>query len=271
MNIVVLVATHKKYRMPEDPLYLPVQVGAEIAIDSKGKKKELGYQKDNTGDNISSKNSEFSELTAIYWGWKNLDADYIGLVHYRRYFSVRKKGKDPFDNVMTSAEAESILKSHPIIVPKKRKYFIETLESHYADSLNDRHLLITRDIVKEKHPAYLTAYDKVMKRTWGYMFNMMVMRRDYFDAYCQWVFDIVFELENRIDISSYTSFEKRLFGRVSELLFDVWLDYQLDTGSLSAEQIQEVPIISMEPVNWFKKGSAFLAAKLFHKKYKKSF
>ena len=271
MNIVILVAAHKKYRMPSDPLYLPIQVGAEIAVDSKGNRKNLGYQRDNTGDNISEKNPEFSELTAIYWGWKNLKADYIGLVHYRRYFSLVRKGRDPFDNILTSEEAESLLKDHPVIVPRKRKYYIETLSSHYANSLNDRHLVITRDIVKEKYPQYIASYDKVMKRTWGYMFNMMIMRRDYFDAYCKWVFDIVFELEKRIDISEYTPFEKRLFGRVSELLFDVWLDYQQEVGTLTDQQIMEVPIISMEPVNWVKKGSAFLAAKLFHKKYKESF
>lgn len=271
MKVVILVAAHKKYRMPSDPLYLPIQVGAEIAVDANGNKRELGYQGDNTGDNISKKNPEFSELTAMYWGWKNLKADYIGLVHYRRYFSLVRKSKDPFDNILTSAEAESILKDSPVIVPKKRKYYIETLASHYANSLNGSHLVITRDIIEEKYPQYITAYDKVMKRTWGYMFNMMIMRRDYFYSYCDWLFDVIFELENRIDISEYTSFEKRLFGRVSELLFDVWLEYQLEEKILTSQQIKEVPIISMEPVNWAKKGSAFLAAKLFHKKYKKSF
>lgn len=31
-------------------------------------------------------------MTAIYWAWKNLKADYIGLVHYRRYLGM-KHGK----------------------------------------------------------------------------------------------------------------------------------------------------------------------------------
>ena len=69
--------------MPEDELYLPVQVGSEG-------KEDIGFEKDNTGDNISGKNPFFCELTGLYWAWKNLKCDYIGLVHYRRYFSKKK-------------------------------------------------------------------------------------------------------------------------------------------------------------------------------------
>ena len=74
-NIKVIVATHKEYKMPKDKLYLPLHVGA------KGKQ-DLGYTKDDTKKNISEKNPFFCELTGLYWAWKNIDADYIGLVHY---------------------------------------------------------------------------------------------------------------------------------------------------------------------------------------------
>lgn len=85
-NIKILIAAHKPYWMPKDPVYLPLHVGAEG-------KPDLGYTKDNTGDNISAKNPNFCELTGLYWAWKNLDADYLGLVHYRRYFT-RKEVHD---------------------------------------------------------------------------------------------------------------------------------------------------------------------------------
>ncbi len=69
--------------MPNDDIYLPLHVGA------KGKK-SLGYTQDDTGKNISGKNPYFCELTGLYWAVNNLDADYIGLVHYRRHFSTKK-------------------------------------------------------------------------------------------------------------------------------------------------------------------------------------
>ena len=83
-NIKILIALHKQYEVPNSDIYLPVQVGVE------GKEKILDYQPDNEGENISSKNPYYCELTALYWAWKNLKADYIGLTHYRRHFACNK-------------------------------------------------------------------------------------------------------------------------------------------------------------------------------------
>ena len=38
---------------------------------------------------FSERNGNFCELTGLYWAAKNLDSDYIGIVHYRRYFASR--------------------------------------------------------------------------------------------------------------------------------------------------------------------------------------
>ena len=84
LNIKIIVAAHKKYRMPADDIYLPLHVGAEG-------KESIGYQGDNIGENISNLNPYFCELTGMYWMWKNLKADYLGLAHYRRHFCFRKK------------------------------------------------------------------------------------------------------------------------------------------------------------------------------------
>ena len=83
MNIKICIATQKKYRLPDDDIYIPIQVGAKV-IDN-----NTGYVKDDTGISISEKNPYFCELTGLYWIWKNIDADYYGLVHYRRYFKKR--------------------------------------------------------------------------------------------------------------------------------------------------------------------------------------
>ena len=89
MNIKILIAAHRQCEIPKGEIYLPVHVGKELHPDTT----LAGFQSDNEGDNISAKNPYFCELTALYWGWKNLDADYVGLVHYRRYFSFTKKSR----------------------------------------------------------------------------------------------------------------------------------------------------------------------------------
>lgn len=106
-TVKIIIATHKKYKMPSDHMYIPLHVGAEGKKDNNGNPLDLGYMKDNSGDNISRLNASFCELTGLYWAWKNLDADYIGLVHYRRHFSMKNKMK--FENVLKYKELKPYL------------------------------------------------------------------------------------------------------------------------------------------------------------------
>ena len=263
-DIKVIVATHKAFRMPEDKMYLPVHVGAE------GKDLDLGYQKDNEGENISSLNPQFCELTGLYWAWKNLDAEHIGLVHYRRYFRGSGKGQDLFDRILTYDEVKPMLDRYPVIVPAKRHYYIETLHQHYEHNHYIDELDTGAQILKEKYPEYAAAYDKAINRTWGYMFNMMIMRRDLLDEYCTWLFDILFELTKRLNKEGQTGFEARFPGRVSERLFNAWLTYKIDSGAIKESEIKEIPFMYMEKINIFKKGITFLRAKFTGKKPEKS-
>ncbi len=257
-KIKVVIATHKKYDMPSDKMYLPLQVGAEG-------KNDLGYEKDNTKDNISLKNPYFCELTGLYWAWKNLKEDYIGLAHYRRHFASKKiNKKDLFNSVLTKEEASKLLNNTDIIVPKKRNYYIENLYSHYEHTMYIEPLDITGQILQERYPEYMLEFDKLKTRRSAHMFNMFIMKKDKLDEYCTWLFDILFELEKRVDNSKYDSFHARFYGRVSELLLDVWLNTK-------GYSYKEVKVISMEKVNWWKKGTSFLEAKLLGKKYGKSF
>lgn len=212
-----MVAAHKKFPMPKDNIYLPVLVGAV-----KNYKEGINYQRDDDGENISLKNPNYNELTAIYWAWKNLDADVIGLVHYRRLFS--KGGKRKLDNILTESDIESLLDRAPIILPKKRKYYIETNYSHYIHAHHKEPLDVTRKVIEENYPKYLNAFDKVMKRRSAHMFNMFIMKNKEFEQYATWLFGVLFETESRIDTSEYSVQEARVFGYLSELLMDVWIE-----------------------------------------------
>lgn len=269
--VTIIVAAHKQYRMPDDSMYLPVHVGAEGKKAADGSDLDLGYVKDNTGDNISEKNPHYSELTGLYWAWKHINSRYVGLVHYRRYFAGRRVSGDPFGRILLESELRPMLRRYRVFVPRKRRYVIETLYSHYAHTHYGTQLDETRNIIREKYPEYLETYDCVVKRTSGYMFNMMIMRRDLFREYCSWLFDILFELEDRVDTSGLNFFQGRFYGRISEIIFNVWLEQQLRTGRLREDQIKELPFIYMEKIDWFKKGTSFLKAKFLHQKYESSF
>lgn len=265
MDIKVVVAAHKQYKMPQDNMYLPIHVGA------KGKS-DIGYERDDKGDNISEKNNTYCELTGMYYAWKNLDADYLGLVHYRRHFSVKSKRyikeNGVFESIMSKEEACRIFEEYDLIVPAKRKYYIETLYSHYAHTLNETHLDLAKTIIAKECPSYMPFVEKAYNQKWGYMFNMFIARREIYDSYCEWLFDILEKMEEGIDLSNLSTFESRIFGRVSEILFNVWVLYQIENNQI---KIKEVKHMHMETINWFVKGTSFLKAKFFGKKYKESF
>ena len=223
---------------------------------------------DNTGENISIKNPNYCELTGLYWAWKNLNAKYIGLVHYRRYFTESKKipkeEDEKFKVVLTEKQIKEKLKNVDIILPKKRKYYIENLYSHYEHTMYIEPLAETQKIIKEKYPEYLEEFNKLHKRTSAHMFNMFIMKKEILNQYCEWLFDILFELEKRVDVSKFDNFHARFYGRISELLLDVWINK-------NNFKYEEVKVIDMQKINWFKKGFSFLMAKFTGKKYEKSF
>ncbi|TWH59744.1 uncharacterized protein DUF4422 [Desulfitobacterium sp. LBE] len=247
-DIKILIATHKQYRMPADDIYLPIHVGRA------GKELNIGIQSDDIGYNISAKNPCFCELTALYWAWKNLQADYIGLAHYRRHFIIGRSS-DKWDNILSREILERLLHKTDVVLPEKRNYYIETNYSHYIHGHERMGIDKAIDILKRDYPDYAFFCDKVMKRTWAHMFNMFIMKKDKYDAYCAWIFDILFKLEKEIDISMWSAFEKRVYGRISEMFLDIWVER-------NKINYAEVPVAFMERQNWLHKGGMFLARKM---------
>lgn len=261
-DICVAVAVHKPYRMPSDPAYLPIQVGAALHPDV-----NLGFQRDDEGDNISALNDSYSELTALYWVWKNVDARVKGLVHYRRLLGTRgplRRAADRMDRVVGAGELLAALEPTGFVVARHRNYYIETVYDHYAHTFDVAHLDACREVLGEMHPEAIPAWDRHMRSRSAHICNMLAARADLFDAWCTWLFPVLTELTGRIDSSSMTPFEARWPGRVAERLLDPWLD-------LNGIDPVELPVVTPEPVDWIAKGKGFLAAKFLGRKYGKSF
>ena len=248
--IKILVAAHKLYWMPNDSVYMPIHVGREGKAD-------LGYVGDNTGDNISAKNPNYCELTALYWAWKNLEADYVGLVHYRRYFTNKEvrniEGKK--QQVLTSEQWQNLLETYPVVVGDKRRYYIENNRSHYNHAHHSEGLDVTETIIAEMYPEYSEAFTTVCNRTWAHMFNMFVMRRDLYNQYCEWLFDILFKLEKRVDISGYDPMNPVSLA-LSVKFYSMF--------GLKKTQInyKEQNVSFMEKQNWLIKGGSFIGRKI---------
>lgn len=243
-KIKILVCCHKPSELPHDKAFLPIHVGAAIS------NMELGIQRDDqlngaSCDNISDKNRSFCELTAIYWAWKNIkkiypDLQYIGLNHYRRFFSFNEKrvtGSGIPKDVKTIQQykfdmslVESSLKSNKVITTPKA-HLKTSLAGSYEHCHNSSDLRIIHDIVRDDYPEFLSTFNDVyLGKNFFYDCNMFIMPWDEFDSYCEWIFGILFKAEKLIDISNYDTYQKRIYGFLAEHLWTVWVmhkQYQL--------------------------------------------
>lgn len=230
MNISILVCYHKDSVVYRDPDYMPIQAGRSLSS------LRLDMAGDDTGDNISSRNGSFCELTAIYWAWKNLKGvDVVGLCHYRRFFDfqgmvssvydvryedVKQFGK--FDFSLPKALKKRLAAGDVVVV--NPHYMKETVFSHFCTCHESDDLKKLRDIIAERgEKEYLEAFDTLMEGNSISLYNMFVMPWADFDEYCSWLFDILFKLEKVVDISSYSPYQRRLFGFMSERLLSVYL------------------------------------------------
>ena len=249
----ILVISHKPYWLPEEPAYLPVWVGKEAPPDNR-------WRRDNEGENIADKNATFCELTGLYWAWKNVKAEIYGLCHYRRYMGsllspLSRMLKKKEEQILTEPQIEVILRGYDVILPRKRQYWIETRESQYAHAHHIEDLQCVEGILAERYPEYLPDWKWMLGTRSGHICNMFIMRREQLDAYCTWLFDILFEAEKRLDLSSYNDNDRRAFGFLGERLLDVWI-------RRNGLETLEVPMINLEKQHWLRKGTAFVKRKV---------
>lgn len=251
MNIHIIVAAHIPYWMPTDAMYLPLQVGRAGSTP-------LGYTGDDTGDNISAENARYCELTGLYWGWKNLPADYLGLCHYRRYFALpHAGGRGARTKIVTREQLEPLLGRYDVLLPKPRHYWVETNWGQYAHAHREADLLTVREVLIEGWPQYVRQFDRVMRRRSGHRFNMFIMKREVLDRYCEWLFAVLFALERRLDAPLHSASQARVFGYLAERLLDVWL-------SANGIAYCELPYVFLEKQRWLVKGWRFVKRWLYH-------
>ena len=231
-NCKILVCCHKRDVMATEEPYMPIHVGKALHPDV-----DLGIQGDDTGDNISLKNSSYCELTGMYWAWKNLrGVDVIGLCHYRRYFDFYKQCTWQLDiqkfptssfgkmNLRIPEKITENLKDGEAVVAMHKHYmsnlFLDYCSCHISDDIKT-----LRQIFIDTQPKYMqdAFYRIIYMNNKLIHYNMFIMTWHDFDEYCNWIFPILAEVERRTDISHYNPVQMRIYGYMAERLFNVWL------------------------------------------------
>ncbi len=214
MDTRIYIMTHKKCNLPKEEGYYPLQVGAALHD-------ELQYEKDNTGDNISEKNSSYCELTGIYWIWKNAQCDNVGICHYRRYYC-----DDKAERIVRKKEYEDMLKKYDVIVPRSMSN-VMPVYAYFSVAHKLPALDLSRKYISENCPVYLDAFDRCMDSYFLCGCNMMTTRKELFNDYCEWLFPILFDVERVIRPEKIEdSYQRRIMGFLSERLLRVWIMMQ---------------------------------------------
>ena len=255
----------------DNPLYVNVRCGA--VFDKRENVEMLG---DNTGDNISEKRESFCELTVQYWAWKNIDADYYGLCHYRRYLSF--SGSTTNERSYAQLYKEHYLNNHSI-----EKYglndtqIINELLLNYdcvvQEPIDIRNILTIKGYAKNLYEYwnnidtfmvkykfiemalsylkqhYPKIYPYAVEYFDGYMYigyNIYIMKKDIFFHYCSYLYDVLFYIEKQInkidDITLYSETMLRSCGYIGEILFGIYILY-LEKTKVS---VKHLPLIYFE-------------------------
>ena len=271
-SLKILVCYHKPATLVENEIFVPIHVGRAQTAFGKDGTIDAGERQwlydhmigDDTGENISDKTLIYSELTALYWAWKNYDKlgnpDYIGLMHYRRFliFHPEKSTSDDWwkkfggfrPDILTEEIINKYLSSDYIRrdIEKYDIYLYErpsTKDPKVTEGENRAsrwacELRLSLDCMKEEYPELYETAQEYLSRTVGNRCNLMVMRREAFFEYCEFIFEFLGKLENRIaQLLKYCWTRNRILGLVAEWTLGIWALHQ-SKGKYKVKGLPEI-------------------------------
>lgn len=257
-NLCKILVTYKeKHDLIESDILLPIQTGRDVAEEQ-----FVNMIGDNTGDNISAKNNEYSELSALFWAWKNYEQignpDFIGHMQYRRHFILNDEYENQmetplyqqfgysvkFVNSMDDNYIEAIgldkttihntLSKYDMVVVKKANMHYLKCNNAKEDFLKnvpcarytDYYSLL--NMVKKIFPEYKKQIDTLEQGPYRYFYHMFIMKKETFYEYMNFMFSVLFELEKEIDFTDRGTRGKRVMGYLGEFLLSlfVWKKYE---------------------------------------------
>ncbi len=266
MSVIKIgVACHKPSVLPKNSLFMPIQVGSALAA-----KRMENMEHDDVGDNISDKNASYCELTAQYWLWKNQEADYYGLCHYRRFlcFANVKNAKtnerkmydayamDDFNfkrfGLENEQEMRSIIEDNDLVVGKlqtvadlysprgNKKTALEHWVAHDRALINVKDLEKTLEILNRVAPELGKDAKEYLNGTEFLGFNCFVMKKEFFNKLCDIEFAVLKELEQYINAKNYCQQLSRVYGFMGEIICSSYI-YHLEKQK--KYKVKHVPLV----------------------------
>lgn len=200
-----------------DPEYMvSIQVGAVFSD------KIVADLCDSIQDNISEKNGDYSELTGLYWIWKNIikqdginENKYYGLAHYRRFLNLSE------DDLNRLCENDI-----DVVLPYPMPYE-PNIEAHHRRYLSDQEWGGVIKALEELEPKYANALPNILEQEYLYNYNIIVAKNSVINDYCTWLFRLLFRIEE-INNPDGTKEPNRYIGYAAETLETLYFMYNRD-------------------------------------------
>lgn len=204
-------ALKNEYTMPE--CMLPIQVGKALVHQN------VADVTDDVGDNISIKNGNYCELTALYWMWKNClpegKEQYYGLAQYRRRFELSQ------DDLLRlySNDVDAIL---PYPLP-----YDPDIQEHHKRYIKEEDWNVLIKALEELQPEYAKAYKGILEQPFLYNYNVIIAKKEVLMDYCSWLFPIFARVEE-LSVPKGSERSDRYIGYMGENLETLYFMYNAD-------------------------------------------
>lgn len=182
---------------------VPIQAGAALT-DVK-----VCEIQDNQGQNISDKNREYCELTALYWIWKNDHSKYAGLCHYRRHFLLT----DELLRRLAVSDIDVVLTIPILNFPNVRDAYVH---DHIEKDWD-----IMLEAIEKLQPEYRETAEEIQNSAFYCGYNMFIARKEILNAYCEWLFPILAYCENKCG-EKEDAYQNRYIGFLAERLLTIY-------------------------------------------------
>ena len=145
-------------------------------------------------------------------------------------------------NYLTREDVQKMLLNSDIIV-HNRTYFKGSCRQQFKQTQkHPEDIDLVQQIISEKYPDYADACEKVFSGNNSHLLNVLITRKNVFDAYCEWLFDILFSVESILYKQGETEFNRRM-GMLGERLLDIWI-------LKNKLKVKECFMINTERIDW---------------------
>ena len=273
MNVKIFSVYHRKFPLLDIDCVIPINAGRQVSYkaskDGKPDMPELSWLEKNTisdatGDNISHKNREWCEITALYWIWKHIkefgDVSHIGFIHYKRFFvlnsawhSADTRKDEVYMHILQSQRdvetgcaqrlvnftdigIRETLSKYDIVLPHlidlSKRGFLNQWED-YVYAINGTHisdLCVLNKVIKDNFPKFAQPMDDYLGQPLKRAFQMFILPTPIFLSYCNDLFSVLDAVSPLVDVSLYNVNGKRTMGYLAEQFYGMWMNNFIPQG-----------------------------------------